>query len=123
MYSQTLQNLDRRIRLVAFDWLSKQVSSHGDVLPRSLLAQGFIFENQKIPLVSPQGIFKPKILPEYPLSITTTSSGPYDDGFTSAGLLLYKYRGTDPYHRDNIGLRNAMLHHVPLIYFHSVVPG
>lgn len=116
-------DLDRRIRLVAFDWLSEQVNIHGDVLPRTTLAQGFIFEDQRIPLVSPQGIFKPKILPEYPLSITTTTSGHYDDGFTPEGLLLYRYRGTDPYHRDNVGLRSAMLQNIPLIYFHSVVTG
>lgn len=123
MSTQTSKDLDRRIRLSAFDWISEQVNIHGDVLPRSLLAEGFIFDNQRIPLVSPQGIFKPKILPEYPLSITTTTSGPYDDGFTPEGLLLYKYRGTDPYHKDNVGLRSAMLHNIPLIYFHSVVPG
>ncbi|MBN2282390.1 MAG: HNH endonuclease [Deltaproteobacteria bacterium] len=123
MHHYSTQDLDRRVRLTAFHWLSEQVNIHGDVLPRSLLARGFVFENQRIPLVSPKGIFKPRILPEYPLSITTTTSGPYDDGFTPEGLLLYKYRGSDPYHRDNVELRNAMLHNIPIIYFHSVVPG
>ena len=36
-----------------------------------LLQQGFEFQGQRIPLVAPQGIFKPKIL-ELPISITTT---------------------------------------------------
>jgi putative restriction endonuclease len=74
-------------------------------------------------LLSPQGIFKPKILPEFPLSIATTPSGPYRDSFTKDDLLLYRYRGTDPTHRDNVGMRNAMLAQVPLVYFHGVVEG
>jgi putative restriction endonuclease len=95
---------------------------HGDVIPREILAKGFEFEGQRVPLVSPQGIFKPKILPEIPLSIATTTKGPYNDTFGKDGLLQYSYRGTDPDHRDNVGLHKAMLRHVPLIYFHSVVP-
>jgi len=123
MHTYPAKDLDRRLRIAAFAWLSEEVNIHGDVLPRTTLAQGFVFEGQRISLVSPEGIFKPKILPEYPISITTTTSGHYDDGFTPEGLLLYRYRGTDPRHRANVGLRNAMLHNIPLIYFHSVVPG
>ncbi len=116
-------NIDQRIRVAAFDWLSKQTIIHGDVLPRDLLAKGFEFEGQMIPLVSPQGIFKPQLLQDVPLSITTTPSGPYDDSFGLDGLLLYHYRGTDPHHRDNEGLRKAMIKGIPLVYFHGVVPG
>jgi len=116
-------NLDQRVRTAAFGWLSSQVAIHGDVLPRDLLAGGFDFEGTTIPLVSPQGIFKPKILDEIPLTITTTTSGPYDDGFDSEGLLHYRYRGIDPLHRDNVGLRQAMQRRIPLIYFHGIAPG
>jgi len=108
--------------MAAFDWLAEQVKLYDDVLPRTLLAQGFIFRGERIPLVSPQGIFKPKQM-EYPLTITTTAEGPYDDSFDQNDLLLYKYRGTDPRHRDNVGLRNAMQDKIPLIYFHGIVPG
>lgn len=116
-------DLDTRIRLVAFEWLSKQTSLYEDVLPRDILAQGFEFEGTQIPLVSPQGIFKPKIIPEIPLSITTTPESPYEDSFSRDNLLLYRYRGTDPKHRDNEGLRMAMMKGTPLVYFHGVVPG
>lgn len=116
-------DLDRRLRLAAFNWLSEQVEIHGDVLSRSILSAGFEFESLKIPLVSPQGIFKPKILPQMPLSITTAPDGPYDDSFGNDGLLLYRYRGNDPQHRDNAALRMAFSRKVPLIYFHGVVPG
>jgi len=118
-----LTDIDQKVRLAAFDWLSKQAKVHGEVLPRALLEQGFEFEGKRVPLVAPQGIFKPQVLPEMPLSITTAPSGPYDDSFGEDGLLLYRYRGTDPHHRDNDGLRAAMRNQVPLIYFHGVVPG
>jgi putative restriction endonuclease len=50
--------------------------------------------------------------------------GPYDDAFDSeGGTLRYAYRGTDPQHRDNRGLRRAMTERVPLVYFHAIEPG
>ena len=36
---------------------------------------------------------------------------------------MYRYRGTDPRHRDNHGLREAMRLRVPLAYFFGVVKG
>src|ERR1051326_1586811 len=119
----TAFDLDGKVRIAAFEWLSRQTKLYSDVLQRNLLEVGFEFEGKIIPLVSPQGIFKPQILPEIPLSITTTPSGPYDDSFGKDGLLEYRYRGTDPRHRDNEGLRMAMLKRAPLIYFHGIVPG
>jgi putative restriction endonuclease len=92
------------------------------VLPRDPLAQGFELQGNRIRLLGPQGIFKPAIL-EAPLSITTAPNGPYDDAFAADGLLRYRYRGTDPNHRDNRGLRFAMEQRLPLVYFHGLVPG
>lgn len=114
---------DARVRAAAFEWLSEQVAIHGDVLQRSILAQGFILRGDRIPLVGPQGIFKPRVLSESPLSITTAPEGPYDDAFGSDGLLRYRYRGTNRGHPDNRGLRFAMERRLPLIYFHGIVPG
>ena len=113
---------DARVRAAAFDWLTSQVSIHGDVLPRSILSRGFDFERRRVPLVAPQGIFKPALM-AVPLSITTSPNSPYDDAFRSDNLLRYRYRGTDPYHQDNVGLRVAMQHGLPLAYFHGIVPG
>lgn len=121
--ADSISNLDRRVRLAAFNWLAEQVRVYGDVLPRPVLAKGFQFDNQRVPLVAPQGIFKPKVLPQIPLSITTTPEGPYDDSFGQDGLLRYRYRGTDPQHRDNAGLRMAIFRKAPLVYLHGVVPG
>lgn len=117
-----LSSDDHRIRMATFQWLESQLLSHGDVFPRAVLGKGFLFEGQQIRLVGPQGIFKPQGM-RLPLSITTTLGGPYDDSFGDEGLLRYRYRGTDPTHRDNVGLREAMRLRVPLAYFHSIVPG
>lgn len=80
-------------------------------------------DGQRVHVIGPQGIFKPKVLSELPLSITTAPGGPYDDVFDDHGLLRYRYRGTDPDHPDNRRLRLACRRGVPLIYFHGIVPG
>ncbi|HJR79996.1 MAG TPA: HNH endonuclease [Anaerolineales bacterium] len=115
-------DIDLQVRLAAFNWLSEQVNLHGDVLPRKVLEQGFEFQGQQIPLVAPQGIFKPQIL-DLPLSITTAPKGPYDDYFGKDNFLLYRYRGTDPNHRDNVGLRKVFKLKRPLVYLHGIEPG
>jgi putative restriction endonuclease len=114
---------EHNIRLATFEWLTQQVRIHGEVLPRKLLASGFIFEDERITLVGPQGIWKPRVFAKIPLSITTVANGPYDDSFSPDGLLRYRYQGTNPQHSDNVGLRMAMRERIPLVYFHSTVPG
>jgi putative restriction endonuclease len=114
------RRLDARIRTATFDWLSDQVARHADVLPRSLLTEGFLLDGSWIRLLGPQGIWKPAVM-DVPLSIATVPSGPYDDGFDHDGVLHYRYRGTDPSHRDNVGLRFCMREDLPLVYFHRIV--
>jgi len=121
-------DVDSRVRLAAFAFLAQQTELRGDVLPRDVLAEGFIFESQRVPLIGPQGIFKPAVLADVPLSVTTVPvvegrNRPYEDEIDSDGLLIYRYRGSDPSHRDNQGLRLAMKRATPLIYFHGIVPG
>ncbi len=113
---------DKQVRLAAFQWLGEQVALHGDVLPLDLLRRGFHLEGERVPLASVQGIFKPKVLDEIPLTITTTVKSPYADRVSPDGLMLYSYRGTDPNHRENAGLRKAMLQGTPLIYLHALMP-
>jgi putative restriction endonuclease len=83
---------------------------------------------RRVPLLGPQGIFKPAVLRDVPLSITTAPpvSGkprPYDDHVGEDDLLRYRYRGTDPGHPDNARLRRAMAGQVPLVYLHGVEKG
>jgi len=99
--------MDELIRLNAFNWLKEQIKIHGDVLPRKLLESGFFFKNQRVTLVGAQGIWKPQIM-DLPLSITTIFNSPYEDSEARDGLLEYKYRGDNPHHRDNVGLREIL---------------
>jgi putative restriction endonuclease len=110
---------DAEIRRAAFAWLGDQAELHGDVLPRDVLAAGFQYEGERVPLLGPQGIFKPRVL-ELPISITTVSGGPYSDSLDPGGLISYKYRGTDPNHVDNRGLRELMRRRIPLVYFYGL---
>ena len=112
---------DQRVRTAAFGWLSTKVSGEDEMVSRDVLADGFEYGGDRVRLVGPQGIFKPAIM-QLPLSITTSPNGPYNDEMGADKLLRYKYRGSDPYHRDNVGLRIAMQNHLPLVYFHGLVP-
>lgn len=112
---------DQRIRLAVFDWLTRQREEHGEALPRERLLD-FRLDGVRIPLLGPQGIFKPAVC-ELPISIATVE-GNYPDEFDErTGSLMYAYRGTEPTHRDNVGLRRAWRDRVPLVYFFRVRPG
>jgi len=111
-------------RNAAFKWLEDQALRGDETFSRDLLARGFPYQGSHIKLVAPQGIFKPRQIKYYPLSITTTTAGPYSDSFDPTGnYLLYSYRGTDPHHHENRRLRDAMRERIPLIYFYGTVPG
>lgn len=111
-------------RIAAFEWLRQQTLNGTETLSRNVLARGFPYLGDYVRLVGPQGIFKPAQIDYFPLSITTTTAGPYSDSFDPSGdYLLYSYRGTDPEHHENRRLRGAMRERVPLIYFYSTIPG
>ncbi len=113
---------DGKIRIALFQWLNERSTLNEGIFNREELAHGFHYNGRNITLVGPTGIWRPMGF-TIPISIATTSSGPYDDGFTSEGFLTYKYRGTDPNHPDNKGLREACRRRTPLVYFHSIKPG
>ena len=75
----------------------------------------------RVPLIGPQGIFKPRVC-ELPLSITTIPGGPYPDAMEGR-FLRYSYRGTDPRHPDNVGLSRAREGGVPLVLFYRLRRG
>lgn len=121
-------DIDTRVRMLAFQFLDEQRRRHGDVVPQRVLQAGFEYEGQRVPLMNPQGIFKPAVLPMYPLSFRTAPpslrhAAPYEDELGRDGLIRYRYRGTDPQQRDNVGLKLAMRDGIPLVYFYGMVPG
>jgi putative restriction endonuclease len=118
---------DHRIRLAAFRYLEEQVAIHGDVLPYAAFGSGFNFQGRKVKLVAPKGIHKPVGM-ALPLTFKTIppdekQPAPYHDTVGSDGLIRYCYRGTDPSHPDNVGLRECMKQRIPLIYLFGVVKG
>jgi putative restriction endonuclease len=117
--SMSAANFELDVRKGAFAWLEEQVTLDGESLHYRVLADGFDFKGNQIRLISQQGIFKPAAL-SFPLSITTAAAGPYEDQLGSDGVLRYKYRGTDPMHRDNVGLRECRARNLPLVYLHGI---
>jgi putative restriction endonuclease len=113
--------MDDELRIAAFGWIAEQHSVHGGVVPRSELVHGFTVGGRRFAAVGPTGIWRPRGF-QLPLSITTAPDSPYDDSWTPDELLRYRYRGSDPAHRDNVGLREAMRTRTPLIYFFGAMP-
>lgn len=118
---------DTRVRLAAFSFLEEQCQLHGDVLSRALLEKGFALDGEQVHLINPRGIFIPRML-EIPLTFNTTppnmrKARPYDDELGVDGVICYRYQGSDPQNRDNVGMRRAMAAGKPLIYLFGVVPG
>ena len=77
--------------MAAFSFLKDQTTLHGgSVLPRRVLERGFDLNGRRVPLLGPQGIFKPAGC-ELPLSITTVpevpgKERPYEDETTYEGV-------------------------------------
>lgn len=124
------EEVDRLVRTAAFGFLERETGRHGEVLPFTILSNGFEFGGRRVPLLGPQGIFKPSVIPRGMPALTITTAPPrpgkprpYDDRVTDEGLILYRYRGTDPNHPENAGLRLAMHQQTPLIYLHGLAVG
>src|SRR5665809_14545 len=117
-------DVDAAIRMAAFEWLEQQTQMHGTTLPHKILSAGFIFQGRRVPLLAPQGIFKPAVMADMPLTIRTApvvegKPRPYEDQLSEDGLIAYRYRGDDRGHHENAGLRRAMETQTPLIYLYG----
>ena len=119
---------DAEVRNRAFQFPVELTEQYGEVLPRAKLVAGFSVAGRRVPLMGPQGIFKPAILVRIPLSVTTApivegKKRPYEDEISDDNLIAYRYRGKDPAHHENVGLRLAMREQTPLVYFFGTAPG
>lgn len=105
------------IRISVFQWLRDQETWNNGIFRGRELNEGISIAGQHITLKGQTGIWFPAGF-SMPISITTSNNGPYKlDDIDEEGFLTYAYRGNDPNHRDNIGLRNTQKTRTPLIYF------
>lgn len=109
------------LRMAAIEWLQARSDGGREPLTREQILD-FTFRGEPFRLQAPyQGIWKPKGF-QGALSITTkfTRVGekpPYDDDFSDGGIPTYMWRGDDPYHPENMGVRTAMELDQPVIWF------
>jgi putative restriction endonuclease len=126
--------LDPLMRMAAFEHVRKLSELHNDLSAREL-KPGFLFQGERIPLVSPQrGIFKPQQM-QFLLSIRTVYPRPggkvwYDDQrdvhrqiFEGDETVEYAFMGVNPDAADNRWLREACENRVPFVYFIGIAPG
>ena len=121
--SMTL-DLDFELRLAVFDHLRRLSDAGGGYVSARTLNEGLTFHGGRVPIWNQQkGIFRPAILRHFgaALSIQTAYDGPYDDHDDRVNnRVVYKYRGTDPQHPDNVAVRRAMDLGRPLLYLVGV---
>jgi len=120
-------DLDLEVRVALFAHVDRLRKLHGGLLPARALNAGMTFRGERLPIWNQQkGIFRPALLrsPGAALTIQTSFESPYDDRLDPADdRLVYRYRGTDPGHPDNVALRHAMELRRPLLYLVAVEPG
>jgi putative restriction endonuclease len=118
---------DNELRAAALARVQNLQEIHGGRIPRSALMDGITLRGERIPIWNYQkGIFKPAVLGRdgAALSLQTSVESPYEDEHDlDAGRIIYKYRGTDPLHHDNVAIRRAWERQLPLIYLVAVDPG
>lgn len=119
--------VDDEVRAAAIALVRNLNERYGHRIPRAALMNGVPLGNQRVPIWNYQkGIFKPAVFGAggAALSVQTSAESPYGDVHdVDAGRIVYKYRGTDPSHADNVALRNAMEQAKPIIYLVAVDPG
>jgi putative restriction endonuclease len=120
-------DLDDSVRAATFALVQQLRDRYDGRIPRDELSRGVLVAGRRVPIWNYQkGIFKPAILGRdgAALSVQTSADSPYADVHDfEAGRFIYKYRGTDPSHPDNVALRRARETQRPLVYLLAVDPG
>ena len=115
------------LRNEAMAWLAVRTNDGADAIIRQELTQ-FHWRGKRLTLIDTgRGIRKPAIS-RFALTILTTyrppgQKQPYDDVTGLDGLPRYKRRAGTGGNSENEGVRQAMVHHLPLIWFVGVDHG
>lgn len=74
---------EQAVRLAAFRFVEEQVRLVADegALRRTVLERGFDYEGQRVPLLGPQGIFKPRVVPDIPNVVAASHIQRVECGF------------------------------------------
>lgn len=122
---------DRELRLAAHRRARELGQRYDDLVPVSVLREGFPFRGQRISFGSFQkGIHRPRQMVG-PAALTLMTAArvagkraAYDDELDADNrAILYHYRSGPIDQPDNRALRAAFETQVPLIYFHGLAPG
>lgn len=118
---------EQHIREAALEWVRSASLDGTRPLTREALANDFLVDGERFPLVDRgRGIRKP-IGWQAALSILTSAgkagSRPYEDDQGPDGLHRYKLRRDQRGTSENESLRVALAKQVPLIWFVGVAPG
>ena len=125
---------DSSIRMAAFEHV-KKLSAIYTHIPAKEISKGFMFKGEKISLVNPRGIFKPKEMKSL-LSIRTRflkkgHKPLYEDQidvhrkiFEGTEYINYDFmKKGGPEAKENQMLREAFENQTPIIYFLGIAPG
>ena len=119
--------LDDELRAVTLAHVQQLRLRFNGRIPREEIGRGVMLRGKRVPIWNYQkGIFKPALLGRdgAALSVQTSAESPYTDAHDAiSGHFVYKYRGADPAHLDNVALRRAMVERKPLAYFVAIDPG
>ena len=120
-------DFDDQFRLEVFRWLRLRTAMRPNREVHWQELVNFEFRGERAPLIGAQGIWNPRQL-ELPISVATAPPkpgrpAPYDDEQGDDGTLYYRYRGTDPQHPRNVGLRRLMRTRKPLVYLYGIERG
>ncbi len=126
---------DAALRVAAFQQLQHLRTLFAGALPWSAIKAGFPSNGRTMQMATEaEGIFKPREMSGL-LSLKTVIPKPagriwYADQMAadpmipfSNEILRYSFSGSNPNRTRNQWLRDAMVRHLPLIYFYGVAPG
>lgn len=112
------------LRTSAIEWLLMRSLNGEEPLTREEI-KDFRFDGAPFPIQSTQnGIRKPQgwqaALSVYTVFRTESQERPYADDIGPDGLVRYAWRGNNPNHPENVGLRRAMELQLPIVWFVGV---
>lgn len=117
---------DHALRIAAHEHVRRLQRAYDDLVPLSVLREGFRFAGQRVSLGSFQkGIHRARHQRgPAALSLVTSPNSPYDDAIDEeTGSIVYAYRAGSLSQADNRALDAAYEMQVPLIYFKGIDPG